>query len=393
MDSGLVDLLRQLVAIPSVSPGEGEDPACTGEQRIAEFLAGLLEARGFSVQLDNSIPGRPNLLASYGPASARRTILFESHLDTVGVTGMSVPPFEARMDNGRLYGRGACDTKGPMAAALAAFTPDVLDPLVSADCRVLFAGAMGEETGNIGALRMVEQGLRADYAVVLEPTELAIVYTHKGALWLELETVGVAGHGSNPDRGLNAIAGMTRALEFLDRQIAAHGRDRQHPVLGRPTLNVGLIRGGRAVNIVPDRCVIQVDRRTLPGEDHAAILADMRAGLDDLRSRGVVESAELRVLKDSPPFQTSADAEIVDALRRSCERAGVAPRAEGAAWHSDAGCLSTVCPQTVVFGPGSIQQAHTADEYIDLDGLQAGFNIIKALLTQLAGGVKQSGGA
>jgi acetylornithine deacetylase/succinyl-diaminopimelate desuccinylase family protein len=380
----LKDLLTQLVAIPSVNPDHTDDAAIAGEARLAGFLAERLERLGFRAQLDGRVPGRPNLVAEYGPADARRTILLESHMDTVGVSGMA-QPFAAMVRDGRLHGRGTCDTKGPMAAALHALEPRILERLATAGCRVIFAGAMGEETGNIGAAQLAAAGLRADQAIILEPTELAIVHAHKGALWMEIEVRGVAAHGSNPGRGVNAICGMSELIGFLQQQ-SAGDQALRNPVLGSPSLNIGTIRGGTAVNIVADRCVIQVDRRALPEEDPETILERIRAQLALMQKTGRIASHELRILKSGAPFQTSADSGLVRELAAACRSAGVEPKTEGAAWYSDAGPLADVCRELVVFGPGSIAQAHTADEFIDLDSLQKGSAIIRGFLSRVGDG-------
>lgn len=380
----LIDLLTRLVAIPSVNPACTEDPAIAGEGRLADFLVDRLEQLGFRTAWYGRETGRPNFVASYGPEAPKRTLLFESHLDTVGVAGMARPPFEALVEGGRLYARGACDTKGPMAAALHAFAGGGLEALARAGWRLLFAGAMGEENGNVGAARLAKQGVGADQAIVLEPTELAVIHAHKGALWFEVEVRGMAAHGSNPEHGVNAVFAMADVIRFLQEQIRKDQAERRNPLLGAPSLSVGLIRGGSSVNVVPDRCVIQVDRRTLPEEDHERIIERVREGLVQLEKDGRIVSHDVRVMKGGAPFQTSARSGLVEALLQACRDAGVAPKTAGAAWHSDAGPLSATCREIVVFGPGSIQQAHTADEYIDLDSLQAGCEVIRRLLRRLA---------
>ena len=381
-EQGLVSLLEKLVSIPSVGVMESEDPAVTGEARMAEYLAGHLSALGFRIEWEDRASGRPNLIARHGPASPRRTVMFESHMDTVGVRGMK-NPFAARIEGGRLYARGSCDTKGPLAAALHAFTPELLGKLAAAGVGIMVVGAMGEETGNIGALRLVERGLGADHAIILEPTELGVVHAHKGACWFEVEVGGVAAHGSNPDRGKSAILGMAHVIEFLQRWIAEDQHAIRNALLGSPTLNIGEIRGGAAVNIVPDRCVISVDRRTLPEEKHEDVLARVEAGLGSLKKQGLIHSFKIRIIKASDAFETRCECELVKRLAASCDRAGVGARLEGAAWHSDAGAFAKTCGEVVVFGPGSIKQAHTVDEFIDLDSLRAGCDVIRFFLSGL----------
>ncbi len=390
-DLSLVDVLRKLVSIPSVNPMLADDPAIGSEKPLAEFLAGFLERRGFAVDWIEPIPGRPNVVGRFGPKSCKRSILVESHLDTQGIHGMVVPPFDAQVSNGRLYGRGACDTKGPMAAALTALTPALLQRLAAAGVQLIYVGAIGEEKGNIGAEQLVEMGVGADEALILEPTELAIVHAHKGALWFEIEARGLAAHGSNPERGVNAIRGMMKILDGLEADVAEQAQH-AHPLLGRSTVNIGLIRGGSSINIVPDRCVVEVDRRTLPGEQNAAILQGVRRRLEALAQAGVISGWDVRPIKDGSPFETTVDSRLVQRLAASCRGAGEPGRTEGASWFSDAGPFARTCREVAVFGPGSIKQAHTADEYIELDSLEKGASILADFFGRLAAEHEGAGG-
>lgn len=387
-----VELLRRLVSIPSVNPLLADDPAIGTEKPMAEFLAGYLDRAGFDVEWHEITPGRPNVVGRYGPAAPRRSLLVESHLDTQGIHGMTVPPFEGVVREGRLYGRGACDTKGPMAAALLALDPRTLDRLAEAGVQLLYVGAVGEEKGNIGAEQLVDLEVGADEALILEPTELAVVHAHKGAFWFEVEVQGRAAHGSNPDLGLSAVRAMMPVVEFIERDVADERARRRSALLGHATVNIGLIRGGSSINIVPDRCVIEVDRRTLPGEDNAAILKRLRDALAGLQARGALAGSAVRVIKEGVPFETTADSRLVQRLAASCEVEAVAPRTEGAAWYSDAGPFSRTCREVAVFGPGSIRQAHTADEYIELASLEKGRTILNRFFHALAEEVAQGGG-
>ncbi len=384
VDLSLVDLLRKLVSIPSVNPMLADDPAIGTEKPIAEFLAGFLERRGFAVEWIEPIAGRPNVVGRYGPAQPRRSILVESHLDTQGIHGMVVPPFEALIRDGRLYGRGACDTKGPMAAALHALQPALLDRLAAAGVQVIYVGAVGEEKGNVGAEQLVDLGVGADEALILEPTELAIVHAHKGAMWFEVEAHGRAAHGSNPSLGVNAIAGMMQLVRGIEADVATARQAPPHPLLGQPSVNVGLIRGGSSINIVPDRCVLEVDRRTLPGEDNQALLRRVRQQVAELVQRGVLTGGEVRAIKDGTPFETTAESRLVRRLVAACQASGEPGRTEGAPWFSDAGPFAQTCREVAVLGPGSIKQAHTVDEFIELASLEKGRAILSDFFTRLA---------
>lgn len=383
----VVELLQRLVAIPSVNPSLADDPSVGGEARLAEFLAGHLEHAGYKVAWHEATHGRPNVVGRYGPAQPRRSILVESHLDTQGIHGMTVPPFEGGVRDGKLFGRGACDTKGPMAAALTALDQPTLDALAGAGVQVLYIGAMGEEKGNLGAEELVELGVGADEALILEPTDLNVVHAHKGALWFELEVEGLAAHGSNPALGLSAIRGMMKAIERIESLVETEARTHIHPLLGKPTVNIGLIRGGSSINIVPDRCVIEVDRRVLPGDTSDKVMGQVQQELDALKAKGAFGAWHIHKIKDGIPFETTSESALVKRLLKSCADAGVQSRAEGAGWYSDAGPFSRTCKEVAVFGPGSIRQAHTADEFIELSSLETGTQILRRFFQSLGSSV------
>lgn len=388
-DEAQVGLLQDLVRIPSVNPGEGlDDPDVSGEARLAAFLAEYLDGLGFEAVLEEQVPGRPNVIAAYGPAEPGHSLLLEAHLDTVSTRDMTVPPFAAEIRDGRLYGRGACDTKGPMAAALGALDRRLLDDLATAGCRVQFAGAIDEEKGAEGAAFLARtRRVTADEAIILEPTGLDLVNAHKGVFWLELETDGVTAHGSNPAAGVSAIRGMTEVMEWLRANVG--GDEAAGPAMGHPTLNIGRIEGGSAVNIVPGRCRIEADLRTVPGTDHAAVARRIRDGLDALSAAGKVVGYRLNTIKECPPFETRSDCPLANRLRAACRAQGVDPATVGTGWFSDAGPLAAVCDDLLVFGPGHIAQAHTPDEFIELHQLAQGARILRcfleAMLDELSG--------
>lgn len=369
------ELLRQLVALPSVNPALTDDPALRDEFRVVEWLEPWFAARGFRTERVGQTPGRPSLLARFGAAAPKRTLLFESHLDTVGVAGFAGDPFALREANGRLYGRGACDTKGPLAAFLAALDAETLAALATSGTQIVWLGAIGEETGNLGAEEAIAAGLRADECVVLEPTDLRVVHAHKGACWFTVATRGRAAHGSDPARGDNAIRKMPAVWNVLDEATAAAAETRCDPALGRPTVSVGTIRGGTGTNVVPDRCEIQVDRRLMPGESAADVLADLRRRLD-----AIPGGVEIDLMKEGLPFRTDPEAPLVRRFCAALEAAGVPPVREGAAWCSDAGPLALACGETIVWGPGAIAQAHTTDEFIETEALATAADVLRRFL-------------
>ncbi len=375
------ELLRHLVAIPSVNPALTEDDALRGEARLVAWLEPWFQARGFRTERPGATPGRPNLLARAGPESPRKTILFESHLDTVGVAGFDGHPFALRAADGRLYGRGACDTKGPLAAFLAALDEELLAALDKSGVQVAWLGAIGEETGNLGAEEAVAAGLRADECIVLEPTGLKIVHAHKGVCWFTLATRGRAAHASDPARGDNAIQKMSAVWRILEEEAAAATGTYAGHALGQPTVSIGTIRGGAAANIVPDACEIQVDRRLMPGETAAAVLAGLRR-----RLAGILGGVTVTLTKEGLPFCTDPGAALVRDFGAALTATGAAPGPEGAAWCSDAGVLAGACRETIVWGPGAIAQAHTTAEFIDAAALAAGCETVRCFLRTAARG-------
>ncbi len=375
------ELLRQLVAIPSVNPAMSDDPALRDELRIVDWLEPWFAARGFRTARVGQTPGRPNLLATCGAAKPRKTILFESHLDTVGVIGFQGDPFALREEGGRLYGRGACDTKGPLAAFMAALDDETLAALAKSETQIAWLGAIGEETGNLGAEEAIAGGLRADECVVLEPTGLHVVHAHKGACWFTVATRGRAVHGSDPARGDNAIFKMPAVWRILEEEQENAVKTFSDPTLGRPTVSVGTIRGGTGTNVVPDRCEIQVDRRLMPGETAAQVLDDLRA-----RLAAIPGGVEIGLLKEGLPFHTGVEAGLVRRFSAALEAAGVPAVREGAAWCSDAGPLARACGETIVWGPGAIAQAHTVDEYVETAALEAGRDVLRRFLLAAARG-------
>jgi acetylornithine deacetylase/succinyl-diaminopimelate desuccinylase-like protein len=363
-------LLRELVALPSVNPAflpPGDRRA--GEQRVAEFLAATAARAGIDVDFQQVSPGRANLLARLSPAGkTRQRILLAPHLDTVnGTDGQFVP----RRNQGRLHGRGACDTKGSVAAMLACLCELARSGKRPQETEITFAGLVDEENAQGGSRALVASGLEADLAIVGEPTRLQVVTTHKGSLWLKLETRGKAAHGSRPDLGRNAVHAMARVVELLETDYAAQLTRRRHPLLGCATVSVGVITGGTQPNIVPDQCSILVDRRTLPGETEASVWREIRALLRRKRLRAACIDDRLAPCL---ALETDPKLPLVARFLQSVRQ----PRPAGVHYFCDAAVLAEGGIPSVAFGPGDIAQAHTADEWISLASLERA----RAMLTQ-----------
>lgn len=368
-----VDLLRELVSVPSVNPVY---PDGTGEGELARRVADYLRDVGADVRLVEVLPGRPNVLAELGGEGPR--LLLSAHLDTVQATGMTVAPFAGEVRDGRLFGRGACDTKASLAAMLGALREAVRSGQLC--CRVLFAALVDEEVGFAGSRALAASGLHLDGAVFGEPTDLRLVTAHKGVVRFYVRTTGRAAHSATPHLGVNAIEGMARILPLLS-QVPEPRPD--HPVLGAPTVCVTEIHGGTGRNTVPDRCQVHVDRRLLPQEDGQAVWRSLRelvlSSQEAASFPGAVEFEPPYLL--APGMETPQEAWVVRALAQAV-RAVVGEAVHvGAPYATDAGHVAQAGVPCVVFGPGSAAEAHTASESVPLDQVEAATRILYELLT------------
>jgi acetylornithine deacetylase/succinyl-diaminopimelate desuccinylase-like protein len=295
-------------------------------------------------------------------------------MDTVDIANEAqLKPFQR---NGRIYGRGASDTKGSVATMLAAVCDVAAMKQRPASTEIIFIGLVDEEIGQGGSRKLAASGFKADLAIVGEPTRLRIVTAHKGDIWLKIETKGLAAHGARPELGQNAVHAMARIVDLLETEYAARLRRRRHPLLGHATVNVGTIRGGVQTNIVPDHCSITIDRRTLPGETEAGALRELRDVL-----RGEKWHASSAQGREAPcmPMETSPKLPLVQQFMRSAGQT----RPQGVDFFCDAAVLSQGGIPSVVFGPGDIAQAHTADEWISVKSLERSREILVKFLKSL----------
>lgn len=368
-------LLRELIALPSVNPAflPASHPHA-GETRMSEFLAATAAKAGLDVEFRPALPDRPNLLARLTPpGQVRARVLLAPHLDTVDG---STEQFQPRQSGGRLYGRGACDTKGSVAAMVESLCELARGSRRPQNTEIIFVGLVDEENGQGGSRALAAERFPADLAIVGEPTELKVVTAHKGTLWLDLETRGKAAHGARPELGRNAVHAMARVVDLLETDYAAALARRRHRLLGRATINVGAIAGGTQPNIVPDRCVIQTDRRTLPGETEAGIKREIHRLL---RRNGL--SVRFLPTRHGPslPLETDPRLPMVRLLL-----AGAGQRApSGVDFFCDASILSRGGIPSVAFGPGNIAQAHTVNEWIELASLEGARSILTRFLRSL----------
>lgn len=365
-------LLSDLVAIPSVNPmGRPLQGQGFLEGGMSDYLERWFQTLGVAYERRTVSPGRDNLIARYESPRGRKTVLFDAHQDTVPTDGMTIPPFVPEIREGRLYGRGSCDVKGGMAAMLEAFARLVKErPADSAS--VVMACTVDEEFTHTGSSQLAASPRMADYAIVAEPTRLNIIHRHKGAVRWKIRTKGVACHSSNPKLGVNAIYRMGQLLGVIEDYANLLAQATPDPILGPPSLSVGRIEGGVSVNVVPDWSEIEVDRRIIPGETPSECLQKVDRYLHE-RLGDAVSWEFLPPWVNMPPLaQEVGDASGWVAQVR--EAVGVAvgqvPELGGVPYGTDAGPLGQTGLPCLVIGPGDIAQAHTKDEWIELDQLR-----------------------
>jgi acetylornithine deacetylase len=372
-------LAQALIRIPSVNP-PGEEAA------VAGYLAEYFEQAGLPVEVTEVQPGRPNVVATARLGDGGPTVLLNGHTDVVAVgDGWDGDPFAGEVRDGRLYGRGAADMKGPLAAMIAATLAVKRAARLSAG-RIVLACVMGEEYGGLGTRDLVRQGLRADHAIVGEPSELLPVIAHKGTLRYEIGVEGKAAHGSVPEAGLNAIYKMADIVGELRQLHQELSRRPPHPLVGAPSLNVGTINGGSGTCIVPARASITIDRRVVPGEPAEKATQELEEVLARLRRRDGELRAHLTLQNVAPAMEVAAEEPVVRAVRRSIRAVlGRDPGVHGWTATADSNMLvNDLKIPTVIFGPGSIAKvAHQANEYVPVEDLYAATDVYARVLVEL----------
>lgn len=377
-------LLGRLVACPSVNPGAGREAGPVhGERAMAGVLDPLLRDWGARTQLVELAPGRCNLVATWPGQDAGRSLLLDAHMDTVGVEGMTVAPFTPEIREGRLYGRGACDTKGPMAAMLLAIRR-ILDEDGRLPVTVHFAATGDEEDGAMGAAQLAGSDLPFDAVIVAEPTDLKIVYAHKGACRFRVDLTGKAAHSSLPWLGVNAVEAAAELVGVIRREFLRQVRHQDHPELGRASVCVSTIEGGTRVNIVPERCRFEVDCRCLPGERKERLESAMETMLGAVRESFPMLQARFDVYQWYPALDGKSSDPFVSLMSGACRSALGCCEQETAPYATDGGFFSQRGAPGIVFGPGSIRQAHTADEFIDLNQVEQAVGTYAAMIRAFA---------
>ena len=374
--SDVAELAAQLVSIESINPDLVAGGS--GELGIARFVAEWCERAGLETTLSELAPGRANVVAIARGVGEGRSLMLNAHLDTVGVAGMH-DPFAARLDGGRLYGRGSYDMKGSLAACMLV-TAEATRQALRGD--VILTAVADEEFASIGTEAIVA-GVRADAAIVAEPTELRIAVAHRGFVHLEVEVRGRAAHGSRPDLGIDAIAKTGRVLVGIEELDARLRGGPAHPHLGTGSMHASLIEGGQEFSSYPARCLLQAERRTNPGESRELAERELREIVERAGEGDTDFSADVRAPISREPFEVADDAAIVRAVNREATHVlGVTPETVGMPWWADSALLAAAGIPTVLFGPIG-EGAHAEVEWVDLASLERCVEIYFAVAKEL----------
>lgn len=378
----VVDILRDLIAIPSVNPVY--DGASTGEGGVSAYVEAWAAGLGLPVERQNVFPGRDNILIRLAGPEGAPILLFEAHMDTVGVDGMP-SPFEPEVREERVYGRGACDTKGSLAAMMAAIEGLVTEGADLA-CTVDLVAAVDEETSGKGALAFVRRNPPASAAVIGEPTGLQVVNRHNGCVRGEIDVIGKSAHTSVAQEGVNAIDGMADVI-FALRTVNRDLLMRPGGPAANGSLTVSLVSGGTGINVVPERCVVSYDRRIVPGQTSEHALAEIDAALDGVREA----RPDLRIERHQPwlegdTLSTPPESDIVRTASAACDALGLPGAPAWVPYGSDASKFQEGGVPAVVFGPGSIAQAHAIDEFVPVSDLVTAAAFYRTVALQFGSG-------
>lgn len=361
MTDPTIKLLRDLIAIDSVNPSLV--PGGAGEREIASFVASEMRSIGMDVEITEVAPGRPNVVGVLEGRAQGKSLMFCGHIDTVGVEGMS-SPFDPIERDGRIYGRGAGDMKGGVAAMIEAARSLANSGGMKAG-RLIVAAVADEEYASIGAESLVKNW-NADAAIVTEPTDLVVSIGHKGFSWVEITTEGRAAHGSRPLEGRDAILRMGRVLSHLEKLDRALQSQTPHPVLGTPSLHGSLIEGGRELSTYPDRCVLQIERRTIIGESAEIALMEAEEILAALLQEDSEFKGSAQLMFSRAPYETPAGHDLPQMLESALSYTGRGTKRAGMTYWTDAAILGQAGIPSVIFGPGGAGY-HGLDEYVRVD--------------------------
>ncbi|MFL5637784.1 MAG: ArgE/DapE family deacylase [Gemmatimonadaceae bacterium] len=375
-----VALARALIKIDSRNPTLAPDSP--GEGSCAHALAAVLTEWGFSVELIDAAPGRPNVVARFGPSGAP-ALMLNGHLDVVGVEGMVHEPFEAALEGDRIFGRGAADMKGGLAAMCAAAVHGTAS---RPKRQIVLSAVVDEEYESLGMRALIRAGVRADAAIITEPTRLAICPAHRGFAWIDIAFKGRAAHGSRYDIGVDAITHAGLVLAELDKLERARESGPRHPLLGRGSLHASKIRGGVGMSTYPEECELAIERRTLPGESAELAMKEITDACTAVRASNPRLDARVTLSTAQLPSEVSLDSAIVKSLSRALDDEKLPIRVEGFPAWTDAALLNEAGIPTVCFGPGDIALAHAAEEFVRVEEIELATRVLTRVVREWCDG-------
>ncbi len=360
----LIQTLTDLVRIESINPTLV--PGGAGEVNIAAYIAQALSNLNLEVATHEPVPGRAGVVGILKGSGGGRSLMLNGHVDTVGVEGMP-DPFSAEIRDGKLYGRGAFDMKGSVAACITA-VKSLVEAGTSLSGNVLVAAVADEEYASLGTANVIER-YKVDGAIVTEPTQMKVCLAHKGFVWLEVETIGRAAHGSRFDEGIDANMRMGRFLAELDKLEQNLRAQAGHPLVGPPSLHAAMINGGTELSAYAANCRLKIERRTIPGETETQVIGEIQSIIDRLTAADPTFKATVESIFVRNPFEVSADAGIVQAVEQATTQVlGTPPDRIGETYWADAALLSEAGVETLMIGPIGTG-AHAKEEWVDLQSM------------------------
>jgi len=374
-----VALTRELVRVDSRNPSLV--PGGPGENAVARALADVLKSWGLRVEMHDAAPGRPNVIARAGTPGAR-SLMFNGHLDVVGIDGMIHAPWGAEERDGSIYGRGSSDMKAGVAAMCAAAAR--VSTTIGGE--VIVTAVVDEEYESIGTRALVDSGVRADAAIVTEPTRLAIMPAHLGFVWIDVTTHGRAAHGSRWDLGVDAIRHAGLILTEIDRIDTELLPTRGHSLLGRPSVHASLIEGGTGMSTYPDRCTLRLERRTIPGESTEQVRSEIEEACERAARGKPNFRADVTATFSQAPSDVAVDAPVVVTLSNALRACNEDVRIQGMSAWTDAALLNAAGIPAICFGPGDITLAHAAEEYVSIAEIERATVVLAQLAQQWCGG-------
>ncbi len=374
-NESLIKCLSDMIAIPSVNPmGLDLNDDIYSEKKLVDYLFERLKRSNIDVMIDHSVPQHPCLIGHLN-VGAKENILLDSHLDTVSHLEMEINPFDPEIKNGLIFGRGSCDTKASMAVYISAIE-SILSTGKKLKKNIIIVGCADEEFSFSGIKRLNKKGLKADYAIIGEPTELNALHSHKGVLRCYIRASGEAYHSATPEKGINAIYRICEAVRRLEVYHQALEM-KSHSLLGSPTLSVGIIKGGTTVNTVPSSAYIDIDRRLIPGETPEQVYHELQNELKDLEG----------ITLDTPyvgsgGYHEEPSSSVCSLLSHHCTRHDHKLQYSTASFGTHAPFYQDIGIPSIVFGPGSIEQAHTKNEFVDQSQVVKARDIMISILTE-----------